>query len=183
MDKRISTQVFDVLSNGDFITHNSRQNNRAYLYDVLDSEYEQYKDFFEGVGFYLERGDGFFYFSQDDTDSEVKRKCSNWMRWIDIYFILKTYDQNFGCGTRFTISHLANRLDTELDLRHEVQKKYPNKSFLDIARTIVEELKKMDFIELIDEIEERYVVTPAIRYVEEFIRNAEINENYGEEAR
>ena len=59
-----SKEIFDILSKGGFISLNSVvQANRNY-YDVIEDDFEAYRDYYEGVGFVLESGNGYFYFSR-----------------------------------------------------------------------------------------------------------------------
>ncbi len=55
----------------------------------------------KGIGFHLEAGDGYFFFTRKETKVDLQRKLEAVSKWIDYLTFLKTYNSAF--GVRFGI--------------------------------------------------------------------------------
>ena len=60
---RQTTRIFEVLSKGNFVNSNSNNLEQRELYTVIDENVDQLTDYFVKIGFVLEQGDDYFYFS------------------------------------------------------------------------------------------------------------------------
>ena len=97
-----SKEIFDILSKGGFLSLNSVvQANRNY-YDVIEDGFDAYRDYYEGVGFVLESGNGYFYFSRPEPKVNAVDKLARFCDWIDRLDFLKTFNSAFGSGYVFT---------------------------------------------------------------------------------
>ena len=55
---RYTKEIFDVLSRGGFISQNSVSQQKIQLYDAIEDEYNEYVEYYKGIGFNLESGNG-----------------------------------------------------------------------------------------------------------------------------
>ena len=62
--------IFDILSRGAFISQYSVSQQLSNLYDAIEDDFQQYQDYFSGIGFLLEGGNGYYYFSAPGRDDE-----------------------------------------------------------------------------------------------------------------
>jgi hypothetical protein len=74
---RQTGEIFEILSSGQFICSNSADARISKLYDVIDDndKYELLYDYFSAIGFLLEKGDEFYYFSRkNESKADLERK-------------------------------------------------------------------------------------------------------------
>lgn len=68
---KYTEEIFNILSKGGFISSNSVSTQVKRLYDAIEEELTDYYDYYKGIGFYLEGGDGYYYLP-------VKKRKSIW---------------------------------------------------------------------------------------------------------
>ena len=169
-----TAEIFEILSKGQFISSNSSNRKISDLFKVIDDEqnYEALYDFFIHINFILEKGDEYFYFSRPESKVDLERKIEIAFRWIDIVDFLKTYDNSFGVGYRFTPSDLLVRIkiDAELETKLEGLKKHTGKEkHQEIIEKLLTILMNDSFVELENEITHQYKVLAAFKYLEQLI--------------
>ncbi|MBN9349998.1 MAG: hypothetical protein J0H55_04870 [Chitinophagaceae bacterium] len=169
-----TAEIFKILSKGQFINANSSDKNMSDLYNVIEEEknFENLYDYFQAINFKLERGDEYFHFSRPESKVDLESKISAAFRWIDIIDFLKTFDNSFSSGFRFTPSDILVRTktDAELETKLEGLKKYTDKvSHQDILDKILKKLVDDTFIELENDITQQYKVLASFKYLEQLI--------------
>jgi len=169
-----TADIFEILSKGQFISSNSTNDSIRKLYSIIEEEqnFENLYDYFRCINFTLEKGDEYFYFSRVESKVDLERKIEAAFRWIDIIDFLKTYDNSFSSGYRFTPSDILVRIkiDAELETKLEGLKKYTGKDkYSEIIDKILEMLVKDSFIELENEISHTYKVLASFKYLEQII--------------
>ena len=82
---RYTKEIFDILSRGGFISQNSVSQQQSILYDAIEDDFQQYQDYFSGIGFLLEGGNGYYYFSRQENKVELADKVQRMAEWIDKY--------------------------------------------------------------------------------------------------
>ena len=112
-----TSEIFEILSKGQFICSNSSSDSTRRLYDVIDEYYDDLHEYFQGINFVLERGDEYFYFSRAESKVDLERKIEAAFKWIDILDFLKTFDNSFGSGFRFTPSDILVKLNMDAELK------------------------------------------------------------------
>ncbi len=183
---KYTAEIFEVLSKGKFLCSNSENDLNRKLYGVLEDEshYELLTSYFEKINFNLEKGDGYFYFSRNESKVNLERKLETAFKWIDILDFFKTYDAAFGSGFRFSIANITVRLNTDADLKSKLKalKKFTKKiNHTEAVSKLVEQLLKDNFIELEDEITNSYKVLSSFGYLEELIIAIHIPEDIANE--
>ncbi|MDD2244738.1 MAG: hypothetical protein PHR13_09035 [Dysgonamonadaceae bacterium] len=183
MDVPIQTaEIFEILSKGQFISSNSSNRKISDLYKIIDDEqnYENLYDFFININFVLEKGDEYYYFSRPESKIDLERKIETAFKWIDVIDFLKTFDNSFGVGYRFSPSDLLVRIkiDAELETKLEGLKKHTGKEkHQEIIEKLLTMLVNDSFIELENEITHQYKVLASFKYLEQIILTINIPDN------
>ena len=97
-----TAEIFEILSKGQFISSNSVNENMRQLYLVIDDNYDELYDYFLNIRFILTKGDEYYYFTRNENKADIERKLRQAMKWIDILDFLKSFDNSFGVGYRFS---------------------------------------------------------------------------------
>jgi hypothetical protein len=122
---RYTKDIFDILSRGGFISQNSVSQQISNLYDAIEDDFQQYQDYFSGIGFLLEGGNGYYYFSRSENKVELADKVQRMAEWIDRIDFLKTFNTAFGSGFTFSKSNILEQFSSDIELkekaRHEQQ--------------------------------------------------------------
>jgi len=174
--------IFEILSKGQFICSNSSDELIRKLYNVIDDEqiFEFLYEYFLNINFILERGNEYFYFSRMENKTDLERKIEQAFKWIDILDFLKTYDNSFGAGYRFSPSDILvkTKVDAELKTKLESLKKYSagKEKHLEIIEKILETLEKDKFIEMENTITHQFKVLTSFHYLEQLVMTIHIPE-------
>lgn len=181
-----TAEIFDVLSKGKFICSNSSKDLNRKLYAVLEDEdhFELLTSYFGNINFILERGNGYYYFSRNESKVNLERKLEIAFKWIDILDFFKTFDHSFGSGFRFSIADITVRLNTDADLKSKLtalKKITKRTNYTEAVSKLVDYLLKDNFVELQDEITNTYKVLSSFEYLEELIMTLHIPEDIANE--
>ncbi|HSV09478.1 MAG TPA: hypothetical protein VLI68_01840 [Hanamia sp.] len=174
--------IFEILSKGQFICSNSSDELIRKLYNTIDDEeiFEFLYEYFLNINFILERGNEYFYFSRMENKTDLERKIEQAFKWIDILDFLKTYDNSFGAGYRFSPSDILvkTKVDAELKTKLESLKKYSagKEKHLEIIEKILETLEKDKFIEMENTITHQFKVLTSFHYLEQLVMTIHIPE-------
>lgn len=169
-----TADIFKILSKGQFINSNSSSKAVSDLYKVIEEDlnFENLSDYFSSINFTLEKGDEYYYFSRTENRVDLETKIEAAFRWIDIIDFLKTFDNTFSAGYRFTPSDILVRIKTDaaLEIKLASLKKYTEKeNHPDILDKILRKLIDDTFIELENEITKQYKVLASFKYLEQLI--------------
>lgn len=181
-----TSEIFKILSKGQFISSNSSDKTISTLYNIIDEEqnFENLYEYFWKINFILEKGDEYFYFSRPETKVDLENKIEAAFRWIDFLDFFKTYDNSFGAGYRFTPSEILVRIktDAELETKLESLKKHTGKeNHKDILDKVIDKLISDSFVELENEITHQYKVLTSFKYIEQLILIINIPEEVRDE--
>ena len=179
---KYTEEIFNVLSKGGFISANSVSSVIKRYYDVLEEEFQTYYDYYKGIGFYLESGDGYFLFTRREAKVDLERKLESVMRWIDYLSFLKTYNPVFGAGFTFRPADIEVAISCNMELKDKAEKLFREKKvYAEIVDKLISELEKADVIELENEHDKTYKVLTAFRYMEELVDCITITEEAEDE--
>lgn len=174
-----TAEIFEILSKGQFISSNSTNDLYRKLYNVTDEAFDDLYEYFLNINFILERGDEYFYFSRRESKADLERKIEAAFKWIDILDFLKTFDNSFSSGFRFSPHDILVRLNMDSELKNKLEslKKYSGKEkFNEIVERILEILEKDNFVELENAISHSYKVLASFSYLEQLILTINIPE-------
>ena len=174
---RYTKDIFDILSRGGFISQNSVSQQISNLYDAIEDDFQQYQDYFSGIGFLLEGGNGYYYFSR--SENKVERMAE----WIDRIDFLKTFNTAFGSGFTFRKSNILEQFSSDIELKEKARHLYTDlKTNDEKMDKLIGDLQRQGFVELQDELDGTFKVTAAFHYIEELIDCLTIIETDTEQA-
>ena len=148
------------------------------MYDEIDDHLEALSLYFAQLGYTLERGNEYFYFSRTEPRITLEQKIARAYYWIDILDLFKTFNETFGPGYRFQPEQilveaninvmLQNKLDS---IRKHTSDKEIRKDVLD---NIIRQLVKDSFLELENEKSNVYKVMSSWHYLERLVESINI---------
>ena len=173
-----TADIFDHLQKGLFINSNSCDENIRQMYDEIDDHLEALSLYFAQIGYTLERGNEYFYFSRTEPRITLEQKIARAYYWIDILDLFKTFNETFGPGYRFQPEQilveaninvmLQNKLDS---IRKHTSDKEIRKDVLD---NIIRQLVKDSFLELENEKNNVYKGMSSWHYLERLVESINI---------
>ena len=174
---RYTKEIFDILSKGGFISQNSVSQQLSNLYDAIEDDFQQYQDYYKGIGFLLEGGNGYYYFSR--SENKIQRMAE----WIDRIDFLKTFNTAFGSGFTFRKSNILEQFSSDIELKEKARHLYTDlKTNDEKMDKLISDLQRQGFVELQDELDGTFKVTAAFHYIEELIDCLTIIETETEQA-
>ena len=171
-------KIYNLILRGAFINENSYRDGNSKLYEVIDEKESEIRAYFKPLGYLLIRRSGYFYFASDDA-LEKESMLELMVDYIDIVDFLKTLDNNFGVGYRFTVASIENRLSSgSIELQESLSKMrgVSSKNYREFSQKIVDKLRKNGFIEEIDSKRNEYLVLNSYEYIESLLKEVEIYE-------
>ena len=167
---RYTKEIFEILSRGGFISQNSISQQRAHLYDAIEDDFQQYQEYYEGIGFLLEGGNGYYYFSRTESKVELADKIQRMIGWIDRLDFLKTFNSTFGSGFSFRKSNILEKFSSDIELKEKARHLYADlKTNDEKMDKLIDDMERQGFIELENDLDGTYKVTAAFHYIEELI--------------
>ena len=172
---RQTGEIFEILSSGQFICSNSADNRISKLYDIIDDtdKYEELYDYFSAIGFTLEKGDEFYYFSRkNETKTDLERKLESACKWIDILDFFKTYDNAFGSGYSLSPQEVSVKIKVDAVLKNKadglrkVLKMDDKTPYDEVVTKTIDNLCKDGFAEIENEILKSYKILSSFKYLE-----------------
>lgn len=174
-----TTEIFELLSKGQFICSNSSDDGNRRLFNIIEDNFEDLYLYYQGIGFYLEKGDEYFYFSRKEQRADLERKIEQAYRWIDILDFFKTYNNGFGPGYRFSADEVLVQIKIDAELKDkldQLKKPFNEGTNRERVQKMIDELEKFGLIELENEISLQYKVLSAFKYIEQLIVSIHITE-------
>jgi hypothetical protein len=183
-------EIFEILSNGQFICSNSEDSRIVKLYDIIDDteKYEILYDYFSAIGFILEKGDEYYYFSRkNESKTDLERKLEIACKWIDILDFFKTFDSAFVSGYSFTTQEIVVKIKVDAVLKskadglRKVFKMDDKTPYNEVIEKTVDNLCKDGFAEIENEILKSYKILSSFKYLEELVTTINIPEEVQDE--
>lgn len=167
---RYTKEIFDILSKGGFISQNSVSQQISHYYDTIENEFPKYQEYYEGIGFALEGGDGYYYFTRTENKVELADKVQRLAEWIDRLDFLKTFNATFGSGFSFQKSNILEKFSSDIELKEKMRHLYPDlKTNDEKMDKLIGDLVRQGFAEMQNELDGTYKVTAAFHYIEDLI--------------
>ena len=182
---RQTGEIFEILSSGQFICSNSADVRISKLYDIIDDneKYELLYDYFSAIGFLLEKGDEFYYFSRkNESKADLERKLETACKWIDVLDFFKTFDNAFVSGYSFTTQEIVVQIKIDAVLKskadglRKVLKLDDKTPYDEVITKVTDSLCKDGFAEIENEILKSYKILSSFKYLEELVTNINIPE-------
>lgn len=175
---RQTGRIFEILSSGQFICSNSTDSQVSKLYDIIDDsdKYEELYYYFAAIGFTLEKGDEFYYFSRkNEAKPDLERKLETACKWIDILDFFKTFDNAFGSGYSLSPQEVSVKIRVDAVLKskadglRKVLKMDDKTPYDEVVTKTIDNLCKDGFAELENEILKSYKILSSFKYLEELV--------------
>ena len=177
--------IFEILSRGKFICSDSSDLSMRELYTTIETHADALNTYFEQIGFRLEAGDGYFYFSREEEKVSLERKVNTAFKWIDMLDFFSTFDNGFAPGFRFYFGDLLKEvqvnglLSTKL---RDMQAKGTDASSREQIDALLKSMEREGFIEKVDEYDQAWKVTAALHYAQQLVLAIDIHEDEAAEA-
>lgn len=153
------------------------------MYDAIEDDFQQYQDYYKGIGFLLEGGNGYYYFSRSENKTELADKIQRMAEWIDRIDFLKTFNTAFGSGFTFRKSNILEQFSSDIELKEKARHLYTDlKTNDEKMDKLISDLQRQGFVELQDEFDSTFKVTARFHYIEELIDCLTIIETETEQA-
>lgn len=170
--------IFEYLQKGLFISSNSVDETLRNLYDQIEDNFESLSLFFAQIGYTLEHGNEYFYFSRNEPRMTLEQKIQRAYHWIDVLDLFKTYDETFGPGYRFQPEQILVEANINVVLQNKLdslRKHFSDKDIRkDILDNVIRQLTKDSFLELENDKTNTYKVMSAWHYLERLIESINI---------
>lgn len=170
-----TAEIFSILSKGLFISSNG---SAARLFDVLHNEenFRVLKEYFSHIGFTLESGFNYYYFSQEEeSNSVIEKKLEQFANYIDIMDFFSCLDNKPVTGTRYRATQVAEECYANERLKQKIFALSKRDKLADKVSEISDYMTASGFFEKEDE--ETYKVMDAIHYLEQVISLITIEED------
>lgn len=165
--------IFDYLQKGLFISSNSTNEDVRDLYDIIDDDFEALSIYFAQIGYTLERGNEYFYFSRTEPRVTLEQKILRAYYWIDVLDLFKTYDETFGPGYRFQPEQILVEANINVMLQNKldgIRKHFSDKDVRkEVLDNMIRQLTRDSFLELENEKNNTYKVMSSWNYLERLI--------------
>ena len=174
-----TAEVFDLLSKGQFLCSDSIDRDNRKLYSLVDDSFEDMHQYFSAIGFVLERGEEYFYFSRKESRVDLERKIEQAYRWIDIVDFCKAFNSAFGAGLHFSSSEIEVQLRMDVNLKDKLEglrRITGDGSYSERIKKIINELVGAGYAELENDITMHYKVVAGFKYIEQLIVSISISE-------
>jgi len=175
-----TADIFDTLSKGKFICSNSVDDSNRRLYNVVDENFDDLYNYFMAIGFVLERGDEYFYFSRNEVKAQLESKIEQAYRWVDVVDFFTAFNSGFTPGFRFTAIDVAQQVKVDASLKDklEIMKRLTGEGRYDerINTLIEKQLCQPGFAELENELTTEYKVLASFSYIKQLIVSIQIQE-------
>jgi len=183
---KYTADIFDTLSKGKFICSNSVDDNNRKLYNVVDENFDDLYNYFMAIGFVLERGDEYFYFSRNEVKAQLESKIEQAYRWIDVVDFFTAFNSGFAPGFRFTPIDVAQQVKVDASLKDklEIMKRLTGEGRYDerIQTLIDKHLCQPGFAELENELSSEYKVLSSFNYIKQLIVSIQIQDEPANES-
>lgn len=175
-----TAEVFEALNRGGFICSNAVKPGGRDLYRYVEEHEERLSGTFAEIGYRLEPGNNYYYFSRDAEETQGKeRKITKALRWLDILAFFTTYRKDLCRGARITPHEIAGQLDINSALKDqlaELQKTQGKKNYAEQLDALFSELRREGFIELENETTQTWKLLDAWDYMEQMVMAVNIFE-------
>lgn len=178
----IDTQeIFETLRLGTFLTANDPERLRRRLYRICDEHAEILAAYFKPLGYDLNRGKGYFFFSKEFQRTQLEKKVAKILEMIDIIALMMDYDSDFGIGWRGRPGALAESAEDNIVLKERIGRLNGIKGDTMPAKckNIFEKIRDNGYMGIENEESETYLVLDSYDYIRTFIesiREEQIND-------
>ncbi len=172
---KYTKEIFERLSRGNFICQNSPDAFEKRLFEICNENSSALAAYFQPIGFELNYGQGYFYFSKELQESQVETKLENILHLLDYVELFLQYDEYFNVGWRSSPIALAEAATDNIVIKERIEKirGLSGNNIFKKCEDIFNKMKKDGFMALEDEYEKRYVVLTSYNYLVDFFKSVQ----------
>ena len=122
---KYTEEIYSTLSHGGFISSNSLSPAVRRYYDAIEEELTDYYEYYKGIGFYLESGNGYYFFelfSDKKGFEEIVDKLINELKTMGF---IEYEDEDEGTWKVLTAFHYIEELVDCINITQEGQNEIP----------------------------------------------------------
>jgi hypothetical protein len=171
-----TAEIFAWLSQGKFISVDSPDPVQRHWFYLLAQSRERFFDYFFPIGFQLEQGEGYFFFSREEKKAVLEERIDKFLKWLDWLHLCLEIEPAFGPGFRFSVADLGAEIDERPRVLKQLRKLglrgNPQKGE-EALRLFTRELERAGFCA--QESEDQCRVLAAFAYLPRLIQRIQLN--------
>lgn len=138
----------------------------ADLFRQLEAAEDPCRDYFLPLGYRLERGDGFYFFSlEDELQTTVEDKIVRMIRMVRVLDFLSTNVESFGEGVVFSAATLTSRCQGDSRAERFLHANGAGSNHAERVQSLLGRLKGQGYLSVSDPQRQEYRVLSAINYL------------------
>ena len=193
MEKRLEKNVraiFEKLSQGEFISQSSLSLENKKIYRICNENFDELFDYFILIGFTLERGENYFYFSKDFSNNEYEiperyfnKKMGDILELIELLTFMLSYDNNFGVGSRVSVNDLVMAVEKNIALGTNLKslKSHHKDTVKESCESILKTFVHAGMMEIVDSYTETYRALESLEYMITFSNELTLDDEVNDE--
>jgi len=169
-----TAEIFEKLSRGNFICSNAVQNEERYLYQYIEENQEALQSTFLEIGYELQGGNNFYFFSKSNESSQGKeKKIEKALRWLDVLAFFTSFRKDLCRGARFSPHDILQQLDVNLALKDQLtqlsKRSASDKNYQEMLLSLLKELQREGFIDVENDLSQTWKILDAWDYMEQLV--------------
>lgn len=172
---RKTREIFERLSRGNFICQNSPSPEERRLFEICEENDERLSEYFSPIGFELDSGPGYFYFSRVLSETQIETRLDNILHLLDHIEMFLQHDEYFAVGWRGTPTALAEAATDNIVIKERIERirGVAGENLVRKCENIFKKMERDGYMALEDEYENRYVVLTSYAYLVDFFKGVE----------
>ncbi len=168
-------EIFERLSRGNFISQNSPVLLEKRLFEICEENSDVLEAYFRPIGFDLDYGPGYYYFSKELQENQIETKLENILHLLDYIEMFLQHDEYFAVGWRGSPIALAEAATYNIVIKERIEKirGLSGSNLFKKCEDIFKKMEKDGYMALEDEYEKRYVVLTSYAYLVDFFKGVE----------
>lgn len=173
----IARRLFSRLCKGDnLLLSRNGTSEDAQLFEQVEAEEEPCRQYFDILGFRLQRGDNCYYFTtQDEPQANVETKLDRVIRLVRFLDFFSSHVENFSEGQIFSASTLAARCNGDTKAERFLQEMGKGDTNQERLESLLQTLVRQGYLSDYDTNRQEYRVLSAINYIFAFADRIEIH--------
>ena len=172
-------EIFKILRTGSFISEDCLSDSNRRYYRAIDEQFNAYFKYFFQLGFYLEKGYGYYHLCEVRPAGNIQSKLRTDVgKYIEMIAVLTKFRPELAPGSQFKNYELQMFCDQDDEMR-SILPESDNGQLSSRITKFLENVAKEGFIDLSVDQATCYV-TSAFRYLKEYVLRIRL---YGEHAK
>ena len=178
----IARRLFFRLCKGDnLLLSRNGPGEDAKLFEQVEADEGPCQRYFDVLGFQLQRGDNYYYFTaQDEPQANLETKLDRMIKLVRLLDFLSTHVETFSEGQIFSASTLAARCNGDTKAERFLQEMGKGINNQERLESLLQSLVGRGYLSDYDTNRQEYKVLSAINYIFAFADRIEIQGEGGE---